>query len=125
METIELLKSILTGIRQISRGDVEPELKTWSFKQMEFLMKEIKKREWKALLCQTCKWWNQPKEFKDEVDQFPGGDGHKSCEHPKVSGGSYSDEARKSIDALNTYESVGTGPDFGCIHWEAYESKRP
>ena len=64
------------------------------------------------LKCKNCKWWVGGK------DQIPGGDGHKSCEHPKVGGGSYVNKSRLRSDALNSYESIGTGPNFGCIHFE-------
>lgn len=61
--------------------------------------------------CKNCEWWIGDKE------QIPGGEDHRCCEHPKVGGGSYIDEDRSASDALNSYESVGTGPDFGCIHF--------
>ena len=75
--------------------------------------------------CAACKWWGLKPDYLDEddhhdpTDQLPGGEGHKNCEHPKVGGGSYGDDARRRKDALNTYECVGTGPEFGCIHGES------
>jgi hypothetical protein len=67
--------------------------------------------------CKNCKYWGIVDE-DDQPDGFPGGEDHKSCSHPKVGGGSYSDIDRMGKDALNSYESIGAGPDFGCIHFE-------
>ena len=75
--------------------------------------------------CVACKWWGLKPDYLDEDDhydpteQIPGGDNHKRCEHPKVGGGSYGDNNRRNKDALDTYECVGTGPEFGCIHGES------
>jgi len=66
-------------------------------------------------VCRNCCWWLDPGGW----EQLPAAHRHRTCNHPKVGGGSYSDEARMSLDALNSYESIGVGPDFGCIHWES------
>lgn len=39
------------------------------------------------------------------------------CLHPKIGGG-YSGEEHKSSDAVNSYSTIITGPEFGCIHFE-------
>jgi hypothetical protein len=68
------------------------------------------------MFCKDCKFWGE--EHNDYVYGMAGGDNHKPCTHPKVGGGSYADESRMGDDALNSFESVGTGKDFGCIHFE-------
>ena len=85
------------------------------------MKKTLKKSDEKcnALLCGTCKFWGMPNEDGYINEQIPNNLVHEACEHPKVGGGSYEDEGRKGFDGLNAYESVGTGPDFGCIHWTA------
>lgn len=64
--------------------------------------------------CKRCKWWTAEEEGTIGIP----GDNHKPCMHPKVGGGSYNDPARMGEDALNSYESIGTGPEFGCVHFE-------
>lgn len=68
-------------------------------------------------LCRSCKWWRTDDDG-EYIFGVAGGEQHKPCEHPKVGGGSYGDSARRGHDALNSYETISTGPDFGCIHWE-------
>ncbi len=58
--------------------------------------------------CKDCKWW--------EANGEDHGCGHRECNCGKVS------EERTEIDSINggsEYYAVTTGPDFGCIHWEA------
>ena len=80
--------------------------------------------------CKDCKWWGKPEGLQrleeDDVSErigvfsnFAGGDDHRPCGHPKVGCGTYEDAERQGSDGLNCYESVGTGPEFGCIHFEA------
>lgn len=66
-------------------------------------------------VCRTCRWWGSD---PDTLPQFPGRELHRACECPKVGGGSYGDESRMGPDAANSYETIGTGPEFGCIHWQ-------
>ena len=65
--------------------------------------------------CRTCKWWSDVSD-DDYIPQIPNFPNHKHCAHHKVGGGTYNDNSRSGSDALNSYESVGTGPDFGCVH---------
>jgi hypothetical protein len=69
--------------------------------------------------CKNCYWWGNEVEDEDfNLSQLPGGEAHKNCTCPKVGGGSYADKERMGLDSLNSYESVGTGPEFGCVHWK-------
>lgn len=65
--------------------------------------------------CKNCSFWGG--EGDAALSQIPGGDGHRVCHHPRVGGGSYCDDSRQSLDSLNAYSCIGTGPDFGCIHF--------
>lgn len=68
--------------------------------------------------CMHCIWWGRKGE-DEGIPQIPSEHmDHKVCGHPKVGGGSYNDDARNSFDSLNAYTQIGTGPDFGCIHYE-------
>lgn len=58
--------------------------------------------------CKDCVFWglNEP-HFGYEG---PGGNrGLRGCGNPK--------NGLNAPDAMNSYESIGTGPDFGCVHW--------
>lgn len=71
--------------------------------------------------CKDCKWWGKKPDFMEKDEKYslsflPPGDQHRNCEHPKVGGGTYND--RGHIDGLNSYESIGVGPEFGCIQFE-------
>jgi len=73
--------------------------------------------------CSTCRYWGAIPEGEGE-DYSPSGypgqaRGLKPCEHPKIGAGSYADKERNGPDSANSYETIATGPDFGCIHWSA------
>jgi len=74
--------------------------------------------------CKNCRHWADNVEMEEydleaaaaagptyPMDAWP-------CLHPKIGGG-YSEEAHKASDAANSYETIITGPLFGCIHFEA------
>ena len=75
--------------------------------------------------CITCRYWGKDPDALPGNAEFAGyGKSHpgearglKPCEHPKVGAGSYADEARNGADSANSYDTIATGPDFGCIHW--------
>lgn len=69
-----------------------------------------------SMTCKECKFWGE--ENYEHSYNMASGENHKPCTHPKVGGGSYADDARMGDDALNSYETIGTGKDFGCIHVE-------
>ena len=71
--------------------------------------------------CKICKWWGAPDEYGDYADrgQMAGPESHKICESQFVGGGGYGDLNRNTDSSLNSYETISTGPGFGCIHWEA------
>lgn len=68
--------------------------------------------------CESCKWWGDSDSEDWGPPQYAGGDCHQECRCPFVGGGSYNDHNRRKQISLNTYESVGTGPRFGCVHWK-------
>ena len=57
--------------------------------------------------CKDCKWWGT------DENQAPI---ETVCEYPRI-WGSYS-EAKKHKDVMVSYETIGTGPEFGCVHYE-------
>ena len=71
--------------------------------------------------CKDCRHWapNVVRNDDEPVGVGPSRpkDGHP-CQHPKI-GGSYSDNEHHASDAANSYETIITGPMFGCIHFEA------
>lgn len=75
--------------------------------------------------CKRCVFWTVP-DGENNLG-LPGDSDkstHGSCKHPKVGaydGGGYDSGERKAPDAINSYESIGFGPDFGCIYFQ-YDS---
>lgn len=64
--------------------------------------------------CKECRWWDGPA----EREQFNEG-GHAKCNHEKVS--AHSDKHPDGAQDSEGYGGIFTGPDFGCIHFEAKE----
>lgn len=65
--------------------------------------------------CRTCVWWGC-EGGEDSSEYYPFGSG--VCYHEKLQSGSL----RHYPDAVTDgeeYSGIYTGPDFGCIHWEA------
>jgi hypothetical protein len=65
--------------------------------------------------CRNCKWWD-----KLDSTNTPGMDnqyGARSCTNERVGpkGVAFTDGAQDG----EAYAGIFTGPDFGCIHWEA------
>ncbi len=60
--------------------------------------------------CKTCKWWA----YRGGTDLYK----QRDCNNPKL-------ENEDGADTLSAGEASSalcrptTGPDFGCIHWEA------
>jgi len=74
--------------------------------------------------CCHCEYWGLTQEDIDygfDLGQLPTGKDHQPCRHPHVGKGSYNDESRLASDSLNSFESIFTGPFFGCKH---YKDKR-
>ncbi len=72
--------------------------------------------------CKTCKWWDHPDAVSlDDSPQHK----HKPCGHPSMSqgGGRLDADGAHGMYAyyFGDYYTISTGPDFGCIHWEAKE----
>ena len=65
--------------------------------------------------CKTCRHWGGPDDVYD-IPSYP--KGARRCLHPSVGGGGHSDDGHERSDAANSYECIGTGPDFGCVHHE-------
>jgi hypothetical protein len=59
--------------------------------------------------CKDCKFWGE------EDQDIPGQYDHACC-HEKLNGDYNS---AYSSDSIASYELIGMGPEFGCIHWEA------
>jgi hypothetical protein len=62
-------------------------------------------------ICKNCKWW------KKEKYQIPSFD-HR-CSFTDIAGFPTYDFDKD--DCMNSYELIGTGPNFGCIHFEEKE----
>jgi hypothetical protein len=60
--------------------------------------------------CKDCKSWDAP-DVKDR-EPFRG-----HCKSPKV-GGALGEDDDGAMDN-EAYGGIDTGPDFGCVHWEA------
>lgn len=75
--------------------------------------------------CARCRYWGKDPdadpadaEFAPVLRGHPGEErGLKACYHPKVGGGCYADASRNGPDSANAYETIATGPEFGCVHW--------
>ena len=69
-------------------------------------------------VCRNCQYWGSPKD-PDNVDAACSGPSQphnsKECVHPKIGGG-YSAKEKEVPDAINSYEMIVTGPEFGCVH---------
>jgi len=71
-----------------------------------------------TILCKDCQWWTLRLGWMDEDDndpQFPG-EKHKYCTSPKAIKNKMS--TGDDGASISSYESIGTGPNFGCIHAE-------
>jgi hypothetical protein len=74
--------------------------------------------------CKDCRFWFANADTTAEEDESYN---HHSpslpknaalCIHPKI-GGSYNDPAHDADDAVNSYETIITGPMFGCVHFSS------
>lgn len=72
--------------------------------------------------CKNCRWWWPNKDARNRnyrmkwLDENPGRESHWDCDNPELN--ACIDEGRIP-DGMSHYEEIYTGPDFGCIHWEA------
>jgi len=62
--------------------------------------------------CKDCKWWG---------DELNYDDSQHSCEHPKIDEYRAFEETRATDTMTNSggEYTTFTGPDFGCVHFEA------
>lgn len=64
--------------------------------------------------CCNCAEWGR----EDDVYDIPSAPkGIRRCLHPRVGGGERESDEHERTDAANSYECIGTGPEFCCIHW--------
>jgi len=62
--------------------------------------------------CSNCEYWTQP-EDTDIPSKFD-----HICGHPAV-GGDYNKVSKEhATDGANSYSTIATGPDFGCVHFK-------
>lgn len=66
--------------------------------------------------CKTCKWWDVWARSKP-AGRSPMSPERGKCGHPKVGNGN-GDNSDGAMDS-EAYGGIDTGPDFGCVHWEA------
>jgi len=66
--------------------------------------------------CKDCKHWDlNPTEYS-----IPANTSKRECTCPKVCGETHRDEdAMEQWGQDAGYVDIATGPDFGCVHWEA------
>lgn len=69
--------------------------------------------------CNNCFAWDRNNDFGgSDIPSLP--IGARRCLHPKVGGGAYGDLAHEAPDAANSFDCLGTGPEFGCVHFELH-----
>lgn len=72
--------------------------------------------------CKDCRFWAGNLNDDDELEGLAAvGPSHPReawpCMNPKI-GGDYNGDEHKAPDAANSYETIITGPMFGCVHFE-------
>ena len=68
--------------------------------------------------CKNCKWWwpnRSPQNKSRSLDPRCDDGIHWGCENELLQ---CEIGATGKPSGLSSYEWVGTGPDFGCVHWQ-------
>ncbi len=63
--------------------------------------------------CKTCRWWSDDEQWWTPVGCF-------ECLHPKITEPfGYEGDANCLVYAYDEGGGFASGPEFGCVHWEA------
>lgn len=85
--------------------------------------------------CKTCRWWGVGLKgsMTADAERYDGKVPHQPCGCPKIINAAdmdWQEHRRFPLDCASFWDAesysaeFATGPDFGCILWEAKESNR-